>query len=323
MSTPGPLGWIEPANRTTAQHAAHARAVAAMPRFAIPGAPDIPKGAKIVLSDFWNKAEVVADTGLTLDRSPFHQLTGSCVGAGGGNALFTLMAVQRCLSQGATRAFVPFWPFSYGRCRYNEGDRGQGEGAMGASFAETVVKEGVLSASETGLPAFSQSDGLVLTNRLELQWSDGGSRLVSDFLDEARPHPLGSAAEMRGPGDMIAAVANGYPGTFACSRYIGHASVQGSGANAAVVGEWDGSGGHQQWFFGYWDNPELGPLVAVGNNWPRGTYPKDPGGLPLVCCWVKVPKVERAFGFDAEVYAFSHLNWFPAQPAVLDWLIAP
>jgi hypothetical protein len=316
-----PLGFIPKKDRTPDQLDAHARAEAKMVRFTLPP-PTLAPGTKIVLSDFWNKPEVVAETGLTWDRSPFHQLTGSCVGCGGGNALYTLMAVQRMLSQGATKAFVPFWPFDYGRCRYNEGDRGQGEGAMGSSFAETIVKEGVLDAATAGLTAFQKTDGLTLTEREEYQWSDGASSLVTKWLDAAKVHPVGSAAPCRSAAEIKAAIVNGYPITFACNNYIGNASVTGSGDDAAVVGYWNGSGGHQQWVFGYWDNPTLGPLYAVGNNWPRGTYPKDPAGLPLVCCWVKETKVDSAIqNLDSEVYALSHLSWFPAQPNLLDYLI--
>lgn len=316
-----PLGFIRKQDRTQAQHDAHAAAEAKMVRFSLP--PEtVAAGQKVTLSDFWNAPEVVADTGLKWDRSPFHQLTGSCVGCGGGNALYTLMAVQRCLSQNPTKAFVPFWPFDYGRCRYNEGDHGQGEGAMGSSFAETVVKEGVIDAATSGLTAFNQGDGLVLTSNQEMQWSDGGSSLVTKWLDAAKVHPVGSAAPMRSTADLKTAMINGYPATFACNNYIGNASVQGSGDDAALCGYWDGSGGHQQWVFGYWENPTLGPLYAVGNNWPRGTYPKDPAGLPLVTCWVTEKHVASALAnLDAEVYALSHLNWFPAQPAVLSWLI--
>lgn len=309
------LGWIPPSERTKDQHDAHHASVARMARFAMRDR-QLAKGDKIILSDFWTKPEVVQDTGVAFDRSPFHQTTGSCVGAGGGNALYTLIAVQRCLSEGATVAFVPWWPFSYGRCRFNEGDRGQGEGAMGSSFADTIVKEGVLAATEKGLPQFQNDDGYTLSEHTELAWSDGGSRLVTDYLDEARPHPLGTAAELRSTNDIKNAIINGYPGPFACDRYIGEASVRGD----AVVGKWDSSGGHQQWFFGYWEHPDLGPLFAIGNNWHRDVYPKDPGGLPLVCCWVREADVAAAFRYQAEVYAFSHLNWFPAQPKILDWL---
>lgn len=302
------LGFITPGERTTRQADAHAAIVQKMPRFAL-SAPAVAAGTKVMLSDFWRKPEVVQETGVDFDRAPFQQLTGSCVGAGGGNALYTLICVQRLLSEGATKAFVPWWPFSYGRSRLLMGDRGQGEGSLGSTFADTIVKEGVVAASEPGLPAFKNGDGYVLTTQLEMQWSDGDSKPCVDYLDEAKPHPIGTAAEMRQPQDMKAAILNGYPGSFACNNYIGQAAVRGD----ALLGRWDGSGGHQQWFFGYWEHPDLGPLYAIGNNWARETYPRDPGGLPLVCCWVKETDVAAAFRLDAEVYAFSHLTYFPAQ----------
>lgn len=313
MSTP-PLGFITPADRTADQHAAHWRAVARMPKFAIAGHIDAGP-VKVLLTDAWKHPAVVADVGFVFPR--FHQLTGSCVGAGGGQALFTLIAVQRLLAANPTKAFLPFWPFDYGRCRSNEGDRGQGEGAMGSSFADTIVKEGVIAATEAGLPAFQNSDGLVLTEQLEMTWSDGASATVTKWLPTAKVHPVGAAAPCNSPADIKAAILNGYPVTFACNNYIGKASVQGSGADAAVVGRWDGSGGHQQSVHGYWDNPTLGPLYWAQNNWPGSTYPADPAGGPVCGCWVKEADVAAALRLDSEVYALSHLSWFPAQPLLL------
>lgn len=312
------LGFITKKERTNDQHDAHALAESSMARFTLPY-KEPQANEKVMLSDFWHAPEVVADAGYNFDRSPFHQLTGSCVGAGGGNALFSLIAVQRMIADQPTKAILPFWPFMYGRCRANEGDRGQGEGAMGSSFADTCVKEGVLDVDDCS-QKFTQDDGLVLTERLEMQWSDGNSSLVTGYSDKARKFPLGSAAPIQDVQGIVTAVRNGYPGSFACDNYIGNASVTGSGANAAICGRWNGNGGHQQWFFGYWNNPDLGLLIAVGNNWPRDTYPQDPAGLPLVTCWVKEKDVTAAFRLDAEVYAFSHLTYFPAQSKVLDWL---
>lgn len=315
----GPLGFIRKQDRTEEQHAAHARAEAKMPRFAVAGGSAPTGPVRVQLFDAWKHPKVVADVGFVFPR--FHQLTGSCVGAGGGQALFTLIAVQRLLATTPTKAFLPFWPFDYGRCRLNEGDRGQGEGAMGSSFAETVVKEGVIDAKEAGLPAFEHADGLVLTERLEMQWSDGAGP-ATKYLDAARVHPVGTAAPCRDVADVRTAILNGYPVTFACNDYIGHASVQGSGSDAALVGRWDSSGGHQQSVHAVWDHPTLGPLYWAQNNWPASSYPADPAGGPVCGCWVKEKDVTAAFRLDAEVYALSHLNWFPAQPDlpdVLDW----
>lgn len=313
-----PLGWITPADRTQDQHDAHDRAESAMPKFAIAeAAPSGPLNVR--LFDAWKAPAVVADVGFVFPR--FHQLTGSCVGAGGGQALFSLIATQRLLADEPTKAFIPFWPFDYGRCRYEEGDRGQGEGAMGSSFAAAVAKDGILDASTSGLPVFQNQDGLVLTNHIEMQWSDGGSQTVTSWLNQARMHPVGTAAKMNSVEDIRNAIANGYPVTFACDRFIGHASVNNDPANPCVVGHWDSNGGHQQSIHAVWDHPNLGPLYWAQNNWPGSVYPKDPAGGPVCGCWVTEANVTNAFGYHAEVYALSHLNWFPAQPAVqaTDW----
>ena len=311
------LGFITPSKRTQFQHDAHAQAVDKMLRRTALAVPNLKAGQKACLYDFWKDPRVVADVGFVFPR--FHQLTGSCVGAGGGQALFSLIATQRCNPTSPTKAFIPFWPFDYGMCRANEGDRGQGEGAMGSSFADTVVKDGVIDASSQGLPAFTNNDGLVLTSHLEMQWSDGGSSLVNGWVPQGKVHPVGSAAACQSVADIKAAILNGYPVTFACDNYIGNAAVQGSGADAAVCGSWNGRGGHQQSVHAYWENPTLGPLYWAQNNWPGSTYPADPAGGPVCGCWVKEADVTRAFRLDAEVYALSHLAWFPAQPDIFTW----
>lgn len=313
------LGFIRRRDRTQAQNDEHNRIMAALPKFHVPGFRDTGTQNNVRLFDAWKHPSVVQDVGFVFPR--FHQLTGSCIGAGGGQALFTLIAVQRLLAKDPTKAFIPFWPFDYGRCRYNEGDRGKGEGAMGSSFASTIVKEGVIDASSQGLPQFANNDGLVLTSAEEMDWSDGGSSLVENYLAAAKVHPVGAAAPCQNAGDIKAAILNGYPVTFACDNYIGHGAVQGSGADAAVLGRWDGHGGHQQSIHAYWDNPTLGPLYWAQNNWPGSTYPTDPAGGPVCGVWVKEADVEAAFKLDAEVFALSHLTWFPAQPNVLNWLI--
>jgi hypothetical protein len=316
MSTTPPLGYIIEEDRTPAQQRSHENIVNTMQRFQITAAPH--RGpVKVQLTKLWKDSRVVGDVGFAFNR--FRQITGSCVGAGGGQALFTLGAVQRCLPGGATKAFIPFWPFNYGRSRAIGGDRGPGEGSLGSWFAQTVAKEGIIGIHEAGLPTFDRGDGLALTESQEMAWSDGASSLVTAFLDEARPHPVGTAAPMRSTDDMRAAILNGYPGTFACDRFIGKAAIVGSGADAVCVGKWDGQGGHQQSFHDYWDHPTLGPLFGILNNWSGDTYPADPGGLPTCACWVKEVDVAEAMRYHAEVYAFSHLSWFPAQPAVLDW----
>jgi hypothetical protein len=300
-----PTGWIEPKDRTQEQQDAHDAALAAMPKFAL-GASDIPTGPlNIRLFAAWSHPDVVKDTGITFDR--FHQLTGSCVGAGGGNALFTLIAAQRLLATDPTKAFVPWWPHPYGQSRAIAGFRGRGEGSLGSTFFQALKKYGVPDSAEAtaqGVPGFKDEDGFTLTQKQEMDWSDGGSELVKSFNDEAMKRPLGSGVEVTDITGIRAALANGYPLTFACSRYIGSARV----SDGVLLGYWDSNGGHQQSLHAVWDHPSKGPLYWAQNNWPASVYPRDPAGGPVCGCWVTEANVANALRYDSEVFALSHLE---------------
>src|SRR5438132_6194478 len=102
LSAIGHFGWIPPAQRTQSQQDAHARAVAAMPKLnqvnptLVNTLATFPKGAKVMLTDFWRTPEVVADLGK--EFTGFGQKTGSCVGVSEGNAVTTTVCRQRTLS---------------------------------------------------------------------------------------------------------------------------------------------------------------------------------------------------------------------------------
>lgn len=317
MATPL-LGWISPANRTKEQNDAHEAALKKRVKFAL--APPIAAGpVKIMLTEFWKDPKVVADMGM--EFTGFHQLTGSCVGASSGDAVATLSAVQRCLPTGGTKALLPWWPFSYGRTRSNEGDSGQGEGAIDSVMGETLAKEGVFDARQSGLPTFQTDDGLYLTSDLEMTWSDG-NRIAQNWKDMAKSHPVGSVGTLNSPDDIKAAIVNGYPVLDGCDNYIGHGSIAGSGDTAYVKGHYDGQGGHSTCYLGYWDHPNDGPLFLYSNQWPTNTYPKDPAGAGRCCVWAPLAEVQKLFrtgGSGGETMALSHLNYFPSQPDVLNW----
>ncbi len=304
-----PTGWVKPADRTQEQNDAHDAAMAAMPKFAL-GASDIPTGPLNIQLDLgWSHPDVVADTGITFDR--FHQLTGSCVGAGGGNALYTLICVQRLLTDGATKAFVPWWLHPYGLSRAIAGFRGRGEGSLGSTFFEALKRYGVPDAAEAvaqGIAGFKDEDGFTVTSKQEMDWSDGNSALVTGFNDEAIRRPLGSGTEVKDYVQARAAIANGSPLTFACDRYIGNGRVvTGAGGKKYVVGKWDSNGGHQQYVTGVVDDAVLGPMFKTGNNWPKSVYPVLPDQTPC-STYVLEDDFKRAFGYGAEVFALSHLE---------------
>lgn len=319
LSRLGHFGRIDPAQRTQAQQDAHARALALRPVFAL-APPDVPVGTKVMLTDLWKDADVVADIGQPF--TGFYQFTGSCVGVSTGNAVSTLTMVQRKLTSGGTKAMVAFWPYDYGTCRHNEGDHGQGEGAVDSVMFQTLIENGVLDRLEAGLPAFSVTgDGYQLSQSMEMQWSDGASSTVTKWAGAAKKFPLGSAATLNSTDDIIAAICNGYPVLDGCDDYVGHGSVD---SNGVCLGQYDGRGGHSTCFLGYWKHPNLGDLLLYSNQWASDTYPDDSSGKGRCTVWMKRASVDRLWslgGSGGETAALSHLTYLPAQPKVMDYLV--
>ena len=320
MPTP-PLGWIEPAQRTREQIDAHAIALAAMPNFALP--PVATAGpVKVMLTDFWKDPDVVADVGFEFNG--FFQFTGSCVGVSAGNAIFTLTAVQRKIADAPQKAFVPFWPYAYGMTRYDEGDRGRGEGAVDSVMGQRL-KKGNLDSRESGLPQFSRTgDGLQLSSSIEMAWSYGGDTSVSKWEPTANKLPLGTAAPLNNPQDIKTAILNGYPVLYGCSMYKGNGRVVSGGGTPYVRGVYDGRGGHSTCILGYWDHPSDGPLYLESNQWQTDTYAKDPAGAGRCCVWTPEREVQKVFtrygGDGGETMALSHQTSFPVQvDKILDW----
>jgi hypothetical protein len=318
---PYPTGWIEPANRTQSQHNAHGFASQRIPHLRGLFAPDLPKGTKIILSDFWKHADVIADVGRPLVRILQH--TGSCVWAGGTSALKLSIASQRIAGENPHKALEPFTLHNYAQSRAAFGDMGEGEGSLGSTFAASLETDGVEEQPQDvadKLPDYVIEENFVhVTAQQEMRWSSARNPLVREVLQSSSEHKLGSAAEIKAAAECRVPLVNGYGLSFACNNFVGNGKVVGSGENAYVRGKWDGRGGHQQFLAGYWEHPKDGPLYAVGNNWPDSTYPRDPAGLPLCFVWATEADVAAAMRLDGEVYAFSRLNGFPTQPKVLDF----
>lgn len=318
---PNMLGWIRPSDRTEAQLYAHAAADAAMhhlSHFGLP-TPQLATGQAVRLFDAWKDPAVVKDVGFAFDR--IHQLTGSCVWAGGTNPLVTTIATQRIAGATRTKAFLPFTLHNYAMSRHALGDDSQGEGSLGSTFAASLEQDGYVEwVKGSGLPDWSDADGVsVASESVEMTWSSYRNPALQAVLAQAKTHRLGKAAKLTSFDDIWTAITNGYGCSFACNNYIGKAAVQGSGADACVLGRWDGDGGHQQSIHAVWQHSSLGRLVWAQNNWPGSTYPADPAGGPVCGCWVKEADVNAALKLDSEVYALSHVDWFPAQPDVIAW----
>ncbi len=315
LSRLGHFGWIRPEDRTQAQNDAHELAVSRRAAFNLT-APVVPKGTKVMLTDVWKDPTVIADIGQ--EFTGFYQFTGSCVGVSTGNAIMTLSGIQRLLAANPTKAIIPFWGYDYGTCRGNEGDSGQGEGAVDSVMFQTLIKNGCLDSSTPGLPKFSvTSDGYQLSHSLEMQWSNP-SGPCTQYGTQAKSFPLGSASTLHSVADIKASVLNAYPVLDGCDNYIGTGYLQ----SGVALGSYDGQGGHSTCYLGYWEHDTLGPLYLYSNQWPTSTYPDDGSGKGRCTVWVKEAVVEQLFstgGQGGETAALSHLTSLPAQPSVINW----
>jgi hypothetical protein len=303
--------------------AAHEAALAKQVNFAL--APlTVPVGTKVLLTDYWRKSEVVQDTGI--EFTGYHQITGACVGASAGNAVNTLNMVQRMIADNPTKAFIAWWPYAYGRSRLFSGMPDPGEGSFDSVMGKVLRDEGVFSIEEEGqLPEFSTTDGFMLTQSIELAWSDGDSHLVESCKPTACRHPVGGVASLYSAEDVKNAILNGYPVLEGCRKYVSTASIRQAGSDSYVRGTWDGNGGHSTCILGFWSHPRDGPLYLYSNQWPASTYPEDPAGGGRCCCWINERDMESLFqlgGGNGETMALSHLSYFPAQAdKILSWYI--
>ena len=318
MKTP-PLGWIRPDERTQTMWDVHEIAVKNMRQpFRIAGHGEDP-GPYLNLIELWRNPEVV--TALGYEFSGIHQITGSCVGAGGGNAIFSMACVEVIRLNDPEQIVIPFWLFTYGKSRELLGDRTEGEGSLGSTFAEAAKRFGVFSNTEDGLPQPQNTDGLIWGEAVEMKWSNGIA-IPAKWLDVGRKHLVKTVAPLKSSADVKASLQNLYPVTFACDYYMGPngARVRGSSDNKACVGTLNTFGGHQTTLQGYWEHPELGLLFWNENQWDRNTYPVDPKTGRASGVWMPASEVDRAIrGMNAEVYGWSQYDGYPAQKIKIDW----
>jgi len=319
-----PLGWIHPDDRTPEQNEAHARAMATMTTFSLP-VKSVPKGTKVILTDFLKTPEVIDDMG-GKEFTGFHQLTGSCCGVSAGNGGTVLSAVQRNIADNPQKAIIAWWGLNYGMTRRDQGDRGPGEGGVCSIMSRELAK-GVVPITHPKLNLdFKTDDGWYLTKSIEMAASD--PRKIDPELEQAaKSMPIGGVAPIHDTTALMQGIINGYPNNNGCGMFVNSGTIRGSGSDAYVVGQYDRRGGHATCFVGFWEHPNDGPMFLYWNQWPTQTYPKDPAGGPRCSVWVpeaEVAKAFRQYGMGGgESFLLSHLTTFPAQPKVLDWLIAP
>lgn len=298
------FGWIPPERRTPEETAACEAIEAAVPDLQITGAwqMDRPRYS------LW--AAHKRTTGKFL---PYNwQITGSCVGAGGGNMAKTLVSVQ--VSLGLMEYRELFWLFTYGKSRQRSGSRGRGEGSTGSGYAEAATQDGYVAFDEDpslGQPSFK--DGwLQFSRQTELQWSDGAAAPPRE-VEIGRTHLIRSKARARSHADVLAGLANGYPATQASSFGTRRMVPSPQGDPPVRLAEWDGSWNHQTYFDEVWDHPTLGIIFRWGNNWGPGAHGEATGDEPAGGMYLRSSTVDRICR-SGEVFVFSpDISGFPAR----------
>lgn len=314
------FGYIPPEQRTVKQQNAVEDCMNKMPRFAI--GPDLSGSEstkrenenkeKVCIFDLWKHPAIVAANGFAYTGN--HQLTGCCVGAGGGNALFSVGAADAIIRGEPEEALVPFWLLPYGKSRSRMGDHGQGEGSTGTTFADAVREDGTIPAKTEGLPKFTTEDGLIWGNAAEMKWSAGDSQ-PAEFVNAAKKFLVKTTAECKSADDVQQAIANYYPVTIASSWGGGMRCQVESGV---LLNSRQGTWNHQMSIQAFWIHPQLGRLFWIQNQWGLSVHGSDPAGGPGGGFWVKESEVAWICR-GGEVFAFSQWQGFPAQ--TIDWYV--
>lgn len=296
-------GWIPPEKRTTAQNDIDSAIKSSIPQLDILG----PQTAvdKLVLWDFSKKVNGGKHF------TTFFQQTGSCVGNGGGQAIWYLSAMDNARLGKNIIPKTPFYLLPYGRSRFYGGMRGEGVGSFGSTFAKAVMQDGILPFDAANLPPMTDQGGLTWGKEVEYTWSDG-ARISEAWLNQSRSFLVKSAAKCNSTKDVWDALANGYPCTIA-SSWGGQMrpSVQGGSVPVLLnrrVTTWQ----HQMCIIGIWNHPTLGRIFLVLNSWGVNAHGTPPDDAPPGSFWVLESEIDYIVRQD-ETFAFSQFVGFPSQ----------
>lgn len=302
-------GWIPPHLRTAQQNLADRAAMAGVPRFKLVGKSVNENVTRAGLWDCWKPA-------LGRDYLGVHQITGSCVGAGGGNVLFSLAAADKVKRKDHSHVSIPFWLLPYGISRMLGGMNDRGEGSFGSTFGQAAGEYGHTLADEEGLPEYQEGDGIVWGGKAELDWSQG-KKIPRKWLDKAKPHLVRSRAVARSTDDLRQAMQNYFPAT-AASDWGGLMQCPVKGEPGVLLNRRSGTWMHQMAFLGFWDHPSLGLLFFLMNQWGRRAHGICPSGAPPGGFWI-VEKDADYIIRQREVIIFSQFDDFPAVDEPLDF----
>lgn len=291
-------------------------ALKSMPRFTIDGVKrDDP--TEVLLYKSWSHPKVVEANGFAFEG--IHQLTGSCVGAGGGTCVSTLGFTDAVLRGDAEEPLVVFWLLSYGRSRFYLGDRSPGEGSTGSTFAKAAREDGFLPFNRQGLPQPQNTDMLIWGAQVEMSWSDGDAQQTMSLLDSSRKHLVKTTAQCQSADDVRDAIRNGYPCT--CASMYAHDGGRVQGTPAVLLARRQGQWSHQMSIVAWMLHPQFGELFYLMNQWGKKAHGSDPYGAPAGGVWITKADMDWICRDEREVYTFSGLFGFPAREVKLDFYV--
>ena len=261
----------------------------------------------IDLTKTWGHPRVVEALGKPFVG--FGQQTGSCVGAGGGNAQATMAFLEVILKGEAEKPYIPWWPLMYGRSRFYMGDRSRGEGSLESAWAEGI-KDGVLPAATSGLPQFTEEGGLLhCGSSVELAWSDGDSPPLTNYLDPGRRFPIQKAFRIRNADEAWDPIGE--------LKVIGHGAMDGYNVTGKTPdGEFMGKRGPR------WSHKEtiLGRRTISGKRYFKNVNQWPYQGAVHV--WI--PEEDVDWIAQDEMFAYEGLTGIPDdQLRWVDWTQLP
>jgi len=295
--------------RKAAAAKASEAARAEMMPFAITGHAFNEDATKVCLWDCWKPA-------LGRDYLGIHQLTGSCVGAGGGNALFSLAAADVIKRRDPEKAVIPLWLLPYGISRMLDGMNDRGEGSSGSAFAKAAREYGHIPADTDGCPKFVETDGIIWSEKAELDWSQG-KKIPQKYLDAAKIHLVKTTAECSNADAVRDAIKSYFSVTIA-SDWGGQMRPGTSGTPPVLLNKRVTNWSHQMSVQAWWDHPSLGEIFWIQNQWGIDTHGRCPSGAPGGGFWVLKKEIEWICN-SGEVFAMSQFDGFPAPVQPLDF----
>jgi hypothetical protein len=240
----------------------------------------------------------------------FRQITGSCVGNGGGQATWYLSAMENVRLGQNIECKLPFYLLPSGRSRYFAGYRRAGSGSSGAAFAKAISTEGILPFDAIGLPPAQHDGGITWGQDAEYQWSDGDS-IPSKFIELGKQNLVKSAAQVNNSQDVWNALANGYPCTIA-SNWGGQMQPKAAGSPAVLLSRRVTVWQHQMCVIGIWNHPTLGRIFCILNSWGPAIHGKPVDDSPPGSFWVLEDDIDYIVR-QGDSFAFSQFDGFPAQ----------